>query len=218
ATTMALGLVACQPQSTRSPDGRGKSRRNAAPSPLKLERGQAAKGTETPALAILEQELAGNLAKLADEDDTPAYFIAYDLVTRDQLWLEAQGGTVLRNRHDRDRTIDIDVRVGSQELDNSHPLGGNYGPGNGLGIGLPVSVEDDPLSLAQALWMLTESQYRDAVDALSSAESEESLRSQGDEPRHPDFSTETPLVHVEPEADLDLDALAKSWESRLQAV
>ncbi|MGB1013292.1 MAG: metallopeptidase TldD-related protein [Nannocystaceae bacterium] len=218
ATTMALGLVACQPQSTRSPDGRGKSRRNAAPSPLKLERGQAAKGTETPALAILEQELASNLAKLADEDDTPAYFIAYDLVTRDQLWLEAQGGTVLRNRHDRDRTIDIDVRVGSPELDNSHPLGGNYGPGNGLGIGLPVSVEDDPLSLAQALWMLTESQYRDAVDALSSAESEESLRSQGDEPRHPDFSTETPLVHIEPETSLDLDALAKSWESRLQAV
>ncbi len=219
AAVCALGLLSCRPDHTKSPNGRGNNTRVTTPASLKLERGEAPKGTPTPALTILEQELAGNLEKLSAEDlDTPAYFLAYDLVTRDQLWLEAQDGTILRNRYDRDRTIDIDVRVGSPELDNSHSIMGNYGPGNGLGVGLPVSVEDDPLSLAQALWMLTESQYRDAVDSLSTAESEESLRSQGDEPRHPDFSGEEALVHIEPQATLDLKALGRSWETRLEAV
>ncbi|MCA9691811.1 MAG: metallopeptidase TldD-related protein [Nannocystaceae bacterium] len=188
--------------------------------PIVLERSPAPKGTPSPVFAILEQELTRNLAALqGDELEVPAYYLAYDLVARDQLWLEAQDGALVRDAADSDRTIDIDVRVGSRQLDNGHTQGGNYGPGNGLGVGLPISVEDDGLSLAQALWMLTESQYRDALDALSRAESEEALRSEDDDrPQSADFSVEKPVTHIEPRAELDLATLSAQWTPRLREV
>jgi predicted Zn-dependent protease len=185
---------------------------------IPIERSQAPVGTPSPLLELLASELNRNLEQLkSDEREVPAYFMAYDLVARDHLWLEAQQGQVVRQRLDTDRTVDIDVRVGSPQLDNSHSLGGNYGPGNGLGNGDLVAIQDEPLALAQALWLLTEQQYRDALVALSAAESGEQLRSQDDaKPPSPDFSEERPLVHIEPRAQLDLGKLAKEWEPRLK--
>jgi predicted Zn-dependent protease len=76
---------------------------------------------------------------------------------------------------------------------------------------MPVSVQDARLSLAQSLWLETEAQYRDAVAALSEIRSTEQLRSETDEPDHPDFSKEKTTVHIEPHLELDLEALTESW-------
>ncbi len=211
-------LVACRPRVSDKPPnpavwgdpdtGNGTT--------IPIQRTTAPVGAPAPVLELLAAEVARNLGQLQGEE-VPAYFLAYDLLARDHLWLEAQQGQIVRNRLDNDRSVDIDVRVGTPQLDNSHSLGGNYGPGNGLGNGDLVSVGDDPLALAQALWLLTEQQYRDALVALSSAESGEQLRSQDEgKPQSPDFSEEKPLVHVEPRAQLDLTKLAKEWEPRLR--
>ncbi|MCB9566956.1 MAG: peptidase U62 [Myxococcales bacterium] len=214
----ALTSCRAKPVDTTIPGGRVPRKGGGGAIPA-MERPKAAIGEATPAIAILEGEIARNLAALrGPELEEAAYFLAYDLVAREQLWLEAESGRVVRSRIDADRTVDIDVRVGSPELDNGHTQGGNYGPGNGLGAGLPVSVGDDPLALAQALWVLTESQYRDAVDALRAAENTEQLRSQDDGKAHPDFSKETPLVHVEPPQHLDLAALEAEWEPKIREV
>ena len=185
---------------------------------IPIQRTTAPVGTPSPVLELLATEVARNLAQLQGEE-VPAYFLAYDLVARDHLWLEAQQGQIVRNRLDTDRSVDIDVRVGTPMLDNSHSLGGNYGPGNGLGNGDFVAVQDEPLALAQALWAFTEKQYRDSLVALSAAESGEQLRSQDEgKPQSPDFSEEKPLVHIEPRAQLDLTKLGKEWEPRLREV
>lgn len=185
---------------------------------IPIQRTTAPVGTPSPVLELLATEVARNLAQLQGEE-VPAYFLAYDLVARDHLWLEAQQGQIVRNRLDSDRSVDIDVRVGTPMLDNSHSLGGNYGPGNGLGNGDFVAVQDEPLALAQALWAFTEKQYRDSLVALSAAESGEQLRSQDEgKPQSPDFSEEKPLVHIEPRAQLDLTKLGKEWEPRLREV
>jgi len=169
-------------------------------------------GEVAPVVEILEQELTRNLTRLQeDELEEPAYFLAYDLVEVDHATIEAEGGEVVLDEHDVDRTIDVDVRVGSPQLDNGHGRGGDYGPGNGLGSGMPVSVQDVRLSLAQSLWLETEAQYRDAVAALSEIRSTEQLRSETDEPDHPDFSKEKTTVHIEPRLELDLEGLLESW-------
>jgi TldD protein len=213
-------LVACRPRVSDKPPNPavwGDPSTGAGVS-IPIERSPAPTGQPAPVLDVLAAEVARNLDQLKSEDrEVPAYFLAYDLVARDHLWLEAQQGQVVRTRLDTDRTVDIDVRVGSPQLDNSHSLGGNYGPGNGLGNGDPVAIQDEPLALSQALWLLTERQYRDALVALSAAESGEQLRSQDDaKPPSPDFSEEKPLVHVEPRAQLDLQKIAKEWEPRLR--
>ncbi len=220
AISVVAALAACKPRGTTQPaspavwgePGTG------AGSRIEIQRSEAPVGPASPVLELLAGEIARNLGQLqSDEREVPAYFLAYDLIARDHLWLEAQQGQVVRRSMDRDRTVDIDVRVGSPQLDNSHPQGGNYGPGNGLGLGRGVSVQDEPLALAQALWLLTEQQYRDALVALSAAESGEQLRSQDEaKPPSPDFSEEKPLVHLEPRVQLDLEGLRQAWEPRLR--
>jgi len=169
-------------------------------------------GAPTPALAILGDELGRNFARLSSEAvDAPAYFMSYDLVGVESLWLEANDGALDKRHIDDDRTIDVDIRVGDPMLDNGHPTNGFYG-GNGLGSGVQVSLADDRLSLAQALWMVTELQYQDAVESWIEAVSSESMLTREDEPLHPDFSlVEVPLVHVETPRKLELEAIAEQW-------
>ncbi|MBZ5707918.1 TldD/PmbA family protein [Nannocystis pusilla] len=222
ALVAGLLLTACPPrQTTTSPasDVWGDANSGAAREHA-ITRTRAPVGLPEPVLDFLAQETLKNLAQLQGDDaEVPAYFLAYDLVARDHLWLEAQDGQIVRNRTDTDRTVDVDVRVGSRQLDNSHPGDANYGPGNGLGSGMFVSVQNDPLALSQALWQYTEQQYKDALAAFSEAESAEQLKSQAeDKPPSPDFSEEKPNIHAEPPVALDLAALSKQWEPRLREV
>lgn len=220
AISVVAALAACKPRGTTQPTNPGVwgEPGTGAGSRIEIQRSEAPVGPASPVLELLAGEIARNLGQLqSDEREVPAYFLAYDLVAREHLWLEVQQGQVVRRSMDRDRTVDIDVRVGSPQLDNSHSQGGNYGPGNGLGLGRGVSVQDEPLALAQALWLLTEQQYRDALVALSAAESGEQLRSQDEaKPPSPDFSEEKPLVHLEPRVQLDLEGLRQAWEPRLR--
>jgi len=174
---------------------------------LKVGRAKVDKGDPAPVLDILERELATNLAQLSTENvEAKAYFLAYDLVATEQLWISAEDGVLVRDELEGDRTIDVDLRVGSRDLDNSHSRDGDHGPGNGLGSGLPVSIDDEDLSLAQSLWLDTEEQYHAAIASLREVESDEQLRSEGK--GHPDFSTEKPTSLVQPEVDLDFTAVA----------
>ena len=195
--------------------GKGSGTRAPMGPPLEFETTTLAPtfGEPSPSLAILERELATNFATLNDLNvvENPAYFMAYDLVGQRSLWLEANDGALDKRHIDDDRTIDVDVRVGDPLLDNGHPTNGYYG-GNGLGGGVQVSLSDDALSLGQALWMITELQYRDAVESWIQAMSDESMLTRDDEPIHPDFTmVEEPLVHVEAPASVDLDAIAEDW-------
>ena len=218
----ALALVFTAPLACER--GSGPNTRSPMGPPLEFETTtlEPSLGQPSPALAILEQELATNFATLNSEAvENPAYFMAYDLVGQRSLWLEANDGALDKRHIDDDRTIDVDVRVGDAMLDNGHPTNGYYG-GNGLGGGVQVSLSDDDLSLAQGLWMITELQYRDAVESWIQAMSDESMLTREDEPIHPDFtSTAEPLVHIEQPASVDLDALATDWApvvARLSAI
>jgi TldD protein len=167
-------------------------------------------GSPTPALDILADELAHNFATLSSQAD-PAYFMAYDLVGVESLWLQANDGALDKRHIDDDRTVDVDVRVGDPMLDNGHPSNGYYG-GNGLGSGVQVSLADERLSLAQALWMITELQYQAAQESWIEAVSSESMLTREDEPEHPDFTmVDEPLVHIEALRSVDLEALAEQW-------
>ncbi|MBK6923445.1 MAG: peptidase U62 [Deltaproteobacteria bacterium] len=205
APLLALSL-SCQRHGTNPPERGGRGGGRAMQ--LQVVRPKAPTGDPSPVLEILERELQQNLTQLTgDGVEQSAYFLAYDLVAQEQLWIAAEDGALVRDEQDSDRTIDVDVRVGSRKLDNSHSRDGDYGPGNGLGSGLSVSLDDDELSLAQGLWLATEAQYHNAVSALREVESDEELRS--DDDQHPDFSVEKPTRIVQPEREFDFAAAAE---------
>ena len=182
-----------------------------------MTRQEPVEGKPDAMLDVLQEQLRLNLAMLSDESlDVPAYFASYDLVDVEELWIEAQEGVEVRHDNSRERTVDIDVRVGSRALDNSHGSGSEYGP-NGLGSGAPVSMDDVPLALAQALWSDTEAQYRDAVAAFTELQSSEELRTEDEGRDHPDFSQRRSTVHIEPPLDIDLVRLADKWRPAILA-
>jgi predicted Zn-dependent protease len=165
---------------------------------------------------VLERELGRHLGRWKEAAvEPPVHYLSYDIAAVEELWLEAARGELVRDDLDRDRSLDVDVRVGTPELDNSRSLGGDYGPGNGLGTGLSVALADDELSVAQGLWLATERQYRDAVTALAEIETSQALRT-SDEARHPDFSGEKPTRWVEAPPILDLPAVSRAWRPALR--
>ncbi len=218
----ALLTLGCRPGIASQPDPAvwgAPSRGGANKKRVRIERAKAAVGEQAPVLAMLQGELDRNFDQLrGDAVEEPAYYLGYELTDRTELWMVAEGGAMLRDQIDRDRAVDVDVRVGSEKLDNSHAVDGDYGPGNGLGSGLPVSLGDDSLSLAQGLWIDTDAQYQQAVAAYREVLSMEQLRSEGDGEAHPDFSLGEPLEHVEPEASLDLVALQDQYRPILAEV
>ena len=214
AAAMSVAAVgACNRGTGVAPDEHvwgGKKRGRAK---IVMDRAKAPKGEPAPVMAILEQALEANFTQLSgDELDPPAYYLGYDVVSTKQLYLEAEDGAMLTDQLDDDRVMDVDIRVGTPQLDNGHTQGGDYGPGNGLGSGLAVSLDDVGLSLEQVIWLDTESQYDAAVAKLSEVESSEQLRSELDEDDdHPDFSIEKKLVHIEPEVEVDLASIATTY-------
>lgn len=204
--------VSCQRGGVVAPDEHvwgGRKRRGPK---IVMTRAQAEKGEPSPVIDILVDELGTNFAQLSDETlDPPAYYLGYDVISSHSLSIDAEDGALLVDDIDVDRVLDIDVRVGSPDLDNGHTQGGDYGPGNGLGSGAPIALDDSPTSLAQGIWLDTEAQYDAAVSKFHDVESEVQLRSDTDEPEHPDFSREKPLEHIEPETTLDLPALQEAW-------
>jgi TldD protein len=218
----ALLTLGCRPGIASQPDPAvwgAPSRGGANEKRVRIERAEAPVGEQAPVLALLQHELDRNFEQLrGDAVEEPAYYLGYELTDRTELWMVAEGGAMLRDQIDRDRAVDVDVRVGSETLDNSHAVDGDYGPGNGLGSGLPVSLGDDDLSLAQGLWIDTDAQYQQAVAAYREVLSMEQLRSEAQGEAHPDFSLGEPLQHVEPEATLDLVALQEQYRPLLAEV
>lgn len=187
--------------------------------PIVMNRAKPDQGEPAAVLDILGAELEHNLEQLSDEAlEAPAYYLGYDLVSSSELWILAEDGALVRDEFDVERAIDVDVRVGSRELDNSHSVDGDYGPGNGLGSGLPVSVDDDPLSLAQSLWLDTESQYHAAVASLREIESDEQMRAVMEGAEHPDFSAPRPHEHIEPERSFDFESVRPKFREMATAV
>lgn len=218
---MALLSLGCRPGIAGQPDPAvwGAPSRGGKKDKVRMERAEAPVGEEAAVLGLLERELQRNFAQLQGEAvEEPAYYLGYELTDRTELWMVAEAGATLRDQIDHDRAIDVDVRVGSTELDNSHAVDGDYGPGNGLGSGLPVSLGDDELSLAQGLWIDTDAQYQQAVASYREVLSMEQLRSDDEGEAHPDFSLGEPLRHMEPQASLDLKAIQEKYRPLLAEV
>lgn len=123
--------------------------------------GAASSETEFDVLDVMLDELSRSFDVLQDEDEPP-YFLSYE-ITQDKIRSVSGsygeiGGIVDRSL----RELDIDLRVGSSELDNTH-----FG---GRGGATSISIES-PEAIRNTLWYATNREYRIAVAQLSDVRS-----------------------------------------------
>ncbi|MBK9519795.1 MAG: TldD/PmbA family protein [Anaeromyxobacter sp.] len=145
------------------------------------------------------EELERSSARLALEGFERPYYLGYQLREVSSHEVSGRYGAVMDDLSRRDRTLFVEVRVGSHQLDSSGSaeevlvLGGEqptwYAPKD-------APLDDDPQALRSALWLLTDERYKEALASWFKKRSRQVYRR--DEPdRAPSFSREEPSRHLD---------------------
>ncbi len=117
-------------------------------------------------LDSLSTELPRSVKELKADDGEAPYFISYRLVERESVKVRARFGALLEEAHSRKREVAVDVRVGSYTFDSRMEKDdGYYGELGTFEPSSRVPVDNDSTALRTALWLLTDSAYKDALSS-----------------------------------------------------
>ena len=139
------------------------------------------------------------------------YFLSFSVADAENVSITAQYGAITNSNASHARTADVQVRLGSSALDNTH---GDHRTSALTTVPLPLS--DDRAAIERSLWYATNRGYGRALDALEKVKTEQQVRAK-EEDSSADFSTEKPVVAELPAAPkLEIDRAA--WEQRLREI
>lgn len=184
-----------------------------APKPFLLVRSRpGSTGSPAPLLLALRRELDRNFAVLKEQNPAP-YFLAYEAVADQTVYVQASLGALDRSFEDVDRSLDVDVRVGDPKLDNTHRLSGELDASRELSRSEWLPIEDDSNAIANMAWLATHAEYERAREELVRVRANKQLKVD-EEDDSADFTSEPPSTHYEEPASLSLDR--SSWEARVR--
>ncbi len=162
-------------------------------------------------LTAMQMELDRSMQALS-QGDPPAYFISYTVSDRQYVEVSGSNGALLTSTEDRGRWLEVQTRVGSYQLDNTHPMGDR--PPSWTSAGATAALDDDIPVLRREIWRETDRQYRAAAQALIKVKTSEQVQVQTTEGAAPDFSHEDPQDFVGPRVEIHVDRAP--WEERVR--
>ncbi|HKW65493.1 MAG TPA: metallopeptidase TldD-related protein [Candidatus Acidoferrum sp.] len=177
----------------------------AAPSP-------DAQAKPSPLLAALKAELDRSM-KTYGAQDPPAYFMDYTVTDTQRVDVSGSNGALLNSNEARNRWLEIWVRTGSYNLDDTHKVGERQMQNESPGVSVPV--DNDPEVLRRAVWLETDKQYRAAEEALIKIKTGKEVKVETAEGNAPDFSREQPHTSIGPEVSIAVDRAP--WEAKVRA-
>ena len=157
--------------------------------------------------------VASGVKKTAS-DSTPAqkpYFLSYSVADAESVSINAQYGAITSSNESHSRTADVQVRLGSPLLDNTHDAHRTSALTT-----LPLPLSDDRSAIERSLWFATNRGYGQALAALEKVKTEQQVRAR-EEDASADFSAEKPqddILSIEPPLSVDRSA----WEARLRQI
>ena len=167
---------------------------------------------KSPLLATMRTELERSM-KAFQAQDPPAYYIGYTVTDTQRAEVSGSNGALLNSNENRNRWLEVSVRTGSYDLDDTHKVGDRQQTSAGPGTSVPI--DDAPDVLRRALWLETDSQYRAAAEALIKIKSSKEVKVDSVENRAPDFSHEQPHTYISEPVSFTLDR--KPWEEKVRA-
>jgi len=165
----------------------------------------------SPAFAAMKAELDRSMKTLGALDP-PAYYIGYTLTDSQRATVSGSNGALLQSDENRNRWLEVSVRTGSYDLDDTHKVDGRQPPNGGPGTNAPL--DNDPDVLRRAIWLETDKQYRAAAEALIKIKTGKEVKVQTAEGNAPDFSREKPQDFTGPWVSFTLDR--KPWEQKVR--
>ncbi len=163
-----------------------------------------------PILDTLAGEVDRAMGALAAHD-TPPYFLALELVDLQGVDMSAEEGALQGYSPVHQRHLDVDLRIGSPQLDSSHAL--RSGRDRPSRHGRSVPLGDDLSLLQRAAWREIDQRFATARERWAQVSSDQQVLVV--EAPSPDLAPLTPAQAVLPVADFELDYPA--WEQTLRA-
>jgi predicted Zn-dependent protease len=164
---------------------------------------------EPPVLSALKDEISRSYAAYHASPDNPAYYISGFIAEENSFSARASFGGIEEVNRSTERNLDIDVRVGTPELDNTH-----RGEGDDNGFGR-VPLGDDAQAVRTGIWLGVERKYRDAVDRYIKVVANRAVKVK-EEDTSADFCPAPVETFSEPAGRMEYDA--KAWTERTRMV
>ncbi len=145
------------------------------------------------------------------EKQLPPYFLSYSVSDATGISIRAQFGAIVDSSQNHVRVADVQVRLGSPSLDNTH------GDHRGTAVNsLQLPLNDDREALGRSLWLATNTGYGIALDNYLRVKTEAEVRAK-EEDTSPDFSKEAPQSYIGKTAPpVVVDRAA--WEGRVRGL
>ncbi|HKV26198.1 MAG TPA: metallopeptidase TldD-related protein [Candidatus Acidoferrum sp.] len=167
---------------------------------------------KSPLLATMRAELDRSV-KTFGAQDPPAYYIGYTVTDTQRSEVSGSNGALLNSSDTHNRWLEVSIRAGSYDLDDTHKVGDRQQTSASPGTSVPI--DDAPDVLRRALWLETDNQYRAAAQAYIKVKSSKEVQVDSAENRAPDFSHEEPHTYIGPQVSFTLDR--KPWEEKVRA-
>ena len=174
---------------------------------ISVQPSQASADTRVKFLEAMVTELDRNQTQLKQSGHEAPYFISYQIKDYENLQLDARYGAIFDDNHTRDRKIYADVRVGSYDFDNSMDEGMDFSfstKGQSFIPKKDAPLDDDPMALRTALWLVTDDRYKTAVYNYLKKKGE-NVYAVDDPNKLPSFSKESPTTFVQPPLKFTFD-------------
>jgi predicted Zn-dependent protease len=156
-------------------------------------------------------ELGNAPANDAKTSAQKPYYLSYSVYDAENVTITAQYGAITASNSSHARSADVQVRLGSPSLDNTHDTHRDSALTT-----IPLPLSDDRAAIERSLWFATNRGYGKALDALEKVKTEQQVRAK-EEDSSADFSAEHSETEVLPPAPpLAVDRAA--WESRLREI
>jgi TldD protein len=168
----------------------------------------------TAVLDAMKAELGRSVDTLKKQA-VPLYFLSYEITDTHNINVHSAFGKLVNSSENRRRQLDIDVRVGDYNIDNTHDIRGSF-PGFDFSDRfsfIEVPVEDNADAIRQLLWYHTDRRYKSAAEAFTKVKTNIQVMVKPED-QSPDFSHEQPEKHTEPLQKINLDQ--KAWEEKLR--
>jgi TldD protein len=161
-------------------------------------------------LDTLTQELNRNFSVLKQKGEPPPYFLSYEVTESEYRGVSGTLGTIESTNNDKERVLDVTVRVGDSKLDNYHRVRGDRLQ---FTSGSLLSFEDNANAIKRRLWVDTDRAYRGAAERLIRIKTNAQVKVAAADDSD-DFSKEAPNQAQEPLPKLSFDEAA--WSERVR--
>src|SRR5262245_11918428 len=154
-----------------------------------------------PVQRALEDEVKRAMSVLTQKGNPKPYFLSYEVNETKTAEITASLGALQYSSQDKQRLLDIEVRVGDYNFDNTHQIRGQRGGGGDQALSRPGSVlmpiDDDVDALKSVIWLETDRRYKSAVERFINVQANRAVRVE-EEDTSGDLSREKPEKSVVP--------------------